>query len=852
MSAKPLLLPEDPRWVAFCERYAGDAERFAIEVQGVLPSSQQKELFASVSKSRSRTSVASGHGCFAKGTSVMLSSGECVPVESITVGDKLMGADGDSVRNVLELKRGREAMYRFTYSDGTSHVFNESHILCLVATNSKGRRIAGQKTTVTVREWLTWGEDKKRCHAIYRSGVDTFFRDEVELPIPPYILGVWLGDGTSAAPQFTNGDHEVISAIESYAESIGCDSVITFNSENSSRISVTRRVGSGKRNPMLNALRSVNVLNNKHIPDIYLYASKADRLELLAGILDTDGHLDRYHSGFDFVQKSEVIARQVVWLAKSVGCHATVKEVKKTCCNNGVIGTYWRVNIGRNIKQIPTRVRRQQAECSSGKGRNLHFSIKSCEPLGEGDYYGFMLDGDRKFLGGDFTVLRNTGKTTAIANTVLWHLLCYPMSVTLLTANDMDQLKATLWKEIGVALERIRRGPHGWIASHVEILANASCRIVGFEQVWFAESKTANEKTANKMAGRHGEWLLIIGDEASTLPDNVVTTLTGALTEQHNRMLLTSQPTRNAGYFYRTHNDLAIHNGGEWTPLVFSSFDSPFVSDDSLMELWNSYDDDERNVRLLGIFPQDSSKHMMSLKVAENMYKRGRIIKDNENFGWFVLGDIASGEGLRDKSTCVLARVSGYGDIGEDARRVEVTEIPLMNNKIRSNMFANALADEGEKLDNVTYVIDSGGLGINVCQDLEDGGKVVQRVNWGNPCFKNRNKDRYLNLRAQAMHQAARAAKEGRLSILTTDYRNVMLTQSARIPKGWTDKGRIKVPPKGSPEWDGLGSPDLWDSICFAFLETANYMVSESGAVNTNSLVEKAMDEVDDMFADVV
>lgn len=446
-----------------------------------------------------------------------------------------------------------------------------------------------------------------------------------------------------------------------------------------------------------------------------------------------------------------------------------------------------------------------------------------------------------------------TGKTTSIANIVLWHLLCYPMSVTLLTANDMDQLKATLWKEIGVALERIRRGPHGWVADHVEILANATCRIIGFEQVWFVESKTANEKTANKMAGRHGEWLLIIGDEASTLPDNVLTTLTGALTEQHNRMLLTSQPTRNAGFFYRTHNDLAIQNGGEWTPLVFDSFDSPFVSDDSLLELWNSYDDDERNVRLLGRFPQDSSKHMMSLKVAESMYRRGRIIKDDENFGWFVLGDIASGEGLRDKSACVVARVIGYGDIGPDARRVEVAAIPVLTNKIRSNMFASTLADCGADLSNPTNVIDSGGLGINVCQDLEDMGKVVHRVNWGNPCFKKLNKDRYLNLRAQAMHQAARAAKDGRLSILTQDYKNVMLGQSSRIPKTFTEKGRIRVPPKGSTEWDGLGSPDLWDAVSFAFLENASYIVADKDGVSggAGTVVASALAKAEAMFADV-
>lgn len=849
MSIKPLLLPEDPRWMPFCERYAGDAGRFAIEVQGIMPSHQQHNLFASVSKSRSRTSVASGHGCFASGTLVMRADGECVPVESVRVGDRLMGPDGASARNVLELKRGREAMYRFTYADGTCHVFNESHILCLVATNSKGRRVAGQRITVTVREWLTWGDDRKRCHAIYRSGVDCFERAAENLPVPPYILGIWLGDGTTGVAQFTTADPEIHAAVAEYAEEIGCNLTVSRNSKNSNRLQVSRRIGTDQQNPMLRALRSLGCSKDKHIPDVYLYAPKRDRLELLAGLIDTDGYKDK--AGYDFIQKSEHMARQVAWLARSVGCHATIRQVRKVCTNNGAVGDYWRVTIGRNVDQIPVRIERKKFVEGTRQRGNLHFSIRTCESLGEGDYYGFVLDGDSRFLGGDFTVLHNTGKTTSIANIVLWHLLCYPMSVTLLTANDMDQLKATLWKEIGVALERIRRGPHGWIAEHVEILANASCRVVGFEGVWFVESKTANEKTANKMAGRHGEWLLIIGDEASTLPDNVVTTLTGALTEQHNRMLLTSQPTRNAGYFYRTHHDLSIENGGEWDAMVFDSFDSPFVSDDSLMELWNAYDDDERNVRLLGRFPQDSSKHMMPLRVSEAMYQRGRIIRDDESYGWLVLGDIASGEGLRDKSACVLVRVIGYGDIGPEARRVEVVEIPALTNRIRSNVFAATMADAGADLSNVTHVVDSGGLGINVCQDLEDMGKIVHRVNWGNVCFKKQNRDRYMNLRAQAMHQAARAAKEGRLSVLTQDYKNIMLGQSSRIPKSFTDKGRIKVPQKGGTEWDGLGSPDLWDAVCFAFLEDVAYIASEQASGQSNRLADTVLGAAADLFADV-
>ncbi|PTQ86883.1 hypothetical protein [Nitrosomonas ureae] len=446
-----------------------------------------------------------------------------------------------------------------------------------------------------------------------------------------------------------------------------------------------------------------------------------------------------------------------------------------------------------------------------------------------------------------------TGKTKGLAIIMLWHLSCYPMSNTLITANDMDQLASTAWKEVGVSHEEIRRGRHGWIAEHIEVMADQSARIREFEDTWFIESKTANDKTANKMAGRHGKWLLVIGDEASTLPDSVCTTLTGALTEEHNRMLLTSQYTRNAGYFHRTQTDLSRENGGDWNALRFSSLDSPFVSDKSIIELWNQYDDDERRVRILGLPPEDSSKHMMNRRVSEAMYKRGRIIKDEENYGWLVLADIASGEGLRDKSSCVLVRVIGYGDMGPDARRVEVVKVPLLTNKIRSNTFAGYVSDNGSDLSNATYVIDSGGLGINVCQDLEDMNKVVHRVNWGNPCFKNINKDRYLNLRAQAMHQAARAAKDGRLSILTRDYRNAMLDQSSRIPKTFTDKGRIRVPPKGATEWDGMGSPDLWDAVCFAFLEDASYIVSSEagGGGLTDSAADTALKRTEEIFSDV-
>jgi hypothetical protein len=446
-----------------------------------------------------------------------------------------------------------------------------------------------------------------------------------------------------------------------------------------------------------------------------------------------------------------------------------------------------------------------------------------------------------------------TGKTKSLSIIVLWHLLCFPKSVTLVTANDMDQLNATLWKEVAVTVEKIGLGEFSWIYPHVFVGADNHCHVVGFDDQWFVESKTANAKTANKMAGRHGENFLVIADEGSTVPDEVYTTLTGALTEAHNRMLITSQYTRLSGYFHRTQTELSRENGGDWDAMTFSSVESPWVSDEFLVEKLGEYDDDEKRVRIFGMPPEDSSKFLMSQKNANAMYTRGRIIGDDEPYGWVVSSDVALGEGLRDKSTIGAGRVIGYGDSGPEARRVEIVLIPLFTNQVKSSKLAPRIVEAGAELSNVTYVVDKGGIGGTICQQIEEQGHVLIPVLWGKPCWKKENKDRYLNLRAQASHHAARAAKEGRLSILTFDYKKDMVAQSSGIPKDHSGNFRLKIPEKGSPAWEGRGSPDLWDMVCFFFLENVHYMVADkTGAVNTESAAEQAQAAAADLFADLM
>lgn len=835
-----LSLLQDPRYAAFVARYAYDLTRFAIEVFGIEPTPQQEALFSSVELPGSRTSVSSGHGCFAAGTSIMRADGTNLAVEDVRVGDRLMGPDGNSMRTVLELKRGQEAMYRFTYSDGTTHTFNESHLLCLVATNTKGKRKTGDKIKVTVGEWLTWGEDKKRCHAVYRSGVDAFWRAPEALPIPPYVLGAWLGDGHSSGNYFTSADPEVIDAFAEYATSINC-SLIDRETTNTGAAStyglVTNGVrGRGHKHPMLEALRGLGILGAKRIPDAYLYATKAVRLELLAGLIDTDGHLDGGSGGFDFVQKDEALARQVFWLARSVGCHATIKSTRKTCCNNGKVGVYWRVTIGRNVEQIPVRIERKKPPAQARQRGNLHFSIRSVEALGEGDYFGFTLDGDHRFLGGDFTVLSNTGKTSGFSIIALWHLLCYVMSNTVITGPKLQTVQEGVWKEFADQMIRLQEGPHAWIAEHLIVKAT-KVSIRGYQANWWIVPKTAPRGRPESLAGQHRKYLMWIADEASGIPDANFGVITGSLTEEDNRMVMASQPTRPTGFFYNTHHKLSVGRGGVWVNLTFNSEESPLVSDAFLLEKLKEYGgsrvDPQYMIKVRGLFPENLEGQLLGRSTLEACIGGMPVIKDGEDFGWLVLVDVGAGE-YRDKSVVVVAKVMGDGAHYEaNPRRMHVVRIPICSNTIQPSALIAEVMNIAGALSNATVLVDGGGMGLPVVKRLQEiGVPNVVKVLWGNPCWKKANKELFFNQRAHAQVSIARAAKNALLSFAPdafddTQHETEMLDQGSRIPYHFDDKARFVIESKGSSAWEGMPSPDIWDSCSFGYLEDATFIISE-------------------------
>jgi len=421
--------------------------------------------------------------CHAKGTAIMLSTGEIRLVEDIKVGDLLMG-DDSKPRTVLSLARGRDKMYDIIPIKGEKYRVNQEHILCLRASGfpkfsrnnhksntnyniqwlennafcSKTFTFNGEneaekkadaeafyekiKTTketsdnvyeVSVKDYLELSAKKKAFLKGYKVPLDF---PERELPLDPYMLGYWLGDGTSREASITSQDSTVLYYFSRKLPEYN----LSLNYRSGYCYGLTGN-GTKGNNVFLNTLKDLNMISNKHIPMIYKCNSRENRLKLLAGLLDSDGCYG--HGGFEFCQKNETLMDDVVFLARSLGfsCYKTLKETSWTYKGEKNEGTAWRICInGNGLETIPTVIPRKQASPRK-QIKDVLVSGIDVEYVGEGDYYGFMLDGNCRYLIGDFTVTHNTCTSIAIAEGMKSNKRVFVMTPASLKMNFFSEMK---------------------------------------------------------------------------------------------------------------------------------------------------------------------------------------------------------------------------------------------------------------------------------------------------------------------------------------------------------------------------------------------------------------------------
>ena len=216
----------------------------------------------------------------------------------LVVGDEVFGVDGSPVK-VLAVSEKTPSNVRVEFFDGSVFYCHENHEWTLFSRTSR------KWETVEAGRFLQprrgrWGATQGRQKQVLSDGralhqlplTGPVQLPEADLPLPPYILGAWLGDGSASKPCITHAasDGQVIAKIESLGFAVS-----TSHAHASIGVLTTYFSGRGKADPspLTLALRAAGVWGDKHIPEIYLRASIDQRLELLAGLLDTDGSVDR-------------------------------------------------------------------------------------------------------------------------------------------------------------------------------------------------------------------------------------------------------------------------------------------------------------------------------------------------------------------------------------------------------------------------------------------------------------------------------------------------------------------------------------------------------------------------------
>lgn len=295
-------------------------------------------------------------------------------MKDLKIGDKVFDKDGNLCNVTVKSQIHYNPCYKINFDNHESIIADKEHRWLISFSAKKSDVQKGIKyyenvmTTGEIKQYLDGLKSRNSYNIPKIVNVKPLNLPKSDLPIDPYVLGVWLGDGSKSCGMITQCAN---SKLWSILKSKGCrlgENVV----HDPKRANVESRTVYG----LSTILKKMNLLNNKHIPDEYLLSSYDDRLQLLRGLMDTDGY---YHRG----RKRFVMTTSFDWqmegmrkLVSSLGCKVSIfRAITKF---NGKEFPGWNINFTtKNFN--PFLCRNQEIEISSLRRNDNFRNIKSIE-----------------------------------------------------------------------------------------------------------------------------------------------------------------------------------------------------------------------------------------------------------------------------------------------------------------------------------------------------------------------------------------------------------------------------------------------------------------------------------------
>lgn len=351
--------------------------------------------------------------CLAKNTPVLMFDGSIRKVQDIVVGDVLMGDDSEP-RNVLSLCNGKEMMYKIIQQYGDDYVVNESHILSLKLTvspkvrhsipggcivmwyNYDGYHIEkyeysngcsglinnfvrclpkkGSVIDIPIQEYM---ERTSSWKAAYQGFKVSVRYKHIDTKFDPYLIGYILGYKLSRNSFDTSVilDKGVILHIQQ---------LLTNNIEYTSIFDYV-----------------ISIIESRKIPKEYVYNSYDVRKAFISGIIDSGGCI--FNNFYEINVNNKIFMNQILNICRSIGIRSTVHTSIIPNTQHVHNNQLYRIVLRYNTHDLPTKILINQYTVYD----ELTYKIQ-VKPMKPGNYYGFQIDGNKRFLLGDFTVTHNT------------------------------------------------------------------------------------------------------------------------------------------------------------------------------------------------------------------------------------------------------------------------------------------------------------------------------------------------------------------------------------------------------------------------------------------------------------
>lgn len=378
-------------------------------------------------------------GCFARDTPILMWDGNIKMSQDICISDELVGDDGEK-RVVQEICSGEDELYEVSQNRGASYTVNSKHTLVLKKKDSL--------VEILVEDYMKLSQAQKdTLYGCKSDGINWLHKEVI---LDPYMMGLWIGDGINNGMDFAccpQKDPEILEYLLSWTDKNGCeivhDDAYRFRIRRAGYCQGRDAIGRGAtsesckgckkmhcdicnlpaqpcnkaskmplKNPLKEALEQYDLIRNKHIPRDYLVNDRENRLQLLAGLVDTDGYVGNDGKRIMISQSNHLIGKQIELLARSLGFVVSIDLVKK----EGVPfpGTapkdypaHYRVCIsGINLSDIPTKIARKKC-VDSTPNKDWTKTAISVKPVGKGTYYGWDVGGNHRFVLPDMTKAKN-------------------------------------------------------------------------------------------------------------------------------------------------------------------------------------------------------------------------------------------------------------------------------------------------------------------------------------------------------------------------------------------------------------------------------------------------------------